>query len=316
MPKTAKRTMQTVAAFFLALTIAVLCGIGCLAAEQDAFPFADSRYFTYGDYRLHYRIVPAKGEEKGRILMLHGFLCSTYAWRNIASAMSAQGYECVLVDLPDFGYSTRETSETQIVPRETLVTALMASIAPTREWIVAGHSMGGSVAVNIAVEQPLRALLLYCPCPQDAFPVRAKGLLTSDGMKRCMDLFFQYGTRLDPLVRLAILAATNDRAFTASYDLSGVTDPMQYDHFGAGLCEMMYSVQPTRLDETGRITCPVLLCQADHDVILSRSLKTRMQTAFPDAQTYTVRGGGHQCIENRAAELSGVTCAFLDEQAP
>ena len=303
--------MKKALACCMAIVLAVLCGGVSLAADADGFPFADSRYFVYGDYSLHYRIVPAAGESKGRILMLHGFLCSTYAWRNMAAEMSDRGYECVLVDLPDFGYSTRETSETQIVPRETLVTLLMQSIAPTREWIVAGHSMGGSVAVNIAVEQPLRALLLYCPCPQDAFPAWAKGLITSESMKRCLDRFFRYGTRLDPVVRLTILAATNDCAFTAAYDLSGVTAPIQYGRFGAGLCEMMYSVQPTRLDTVGQILCPVLLCQADHDVILSRSLKARMQNAFPDAETYTVRGGGHQCIENRAQELSDVTCAFL-----
>ena len=298
----------------LAILLAVLCAGVSFAAGTDGTPFADSLYFAYGDYSLHYRIVPAEGEMRGRVLMLHGFLCSTYAWRNMASEMASQGYECVLVDLPDFGYSTRETSDMQTIAREELVTALMQSIAPMPEWIVAGHSMGGSVAVNIAVQQPLRALLLYCPCPQDTSPAWAKGVMTSKGMKRCMDLFFTYGTRLEPVVRLTILAATNDRAFTAAYDLSSVTDPVQYDHFGAGLCEMMYTVQPTRLSETDRITCPVLLCQADHDVILNRSMKTRMQNAFPDAETYTVRGGGHQCIENRAAELCSVTCAFLDNK--
>ena len=312
--RTCSSLLQRVTALLLSLVIAVLCSGMALAADTDGFPFADSRYYSYGDYRLHYRIVPAAGERLGRILMLHGFLCSTYAWRNMASEMAAAGYECVLVDLPDFGYSTRETPEMQIVPREELVVSLMQSIAPMREWIVAGHSMGGGVAVNIAVEHPVRALLLYCASAQITFPAWAKGLMTSKGMKRFADLLYGYGTRFDPVVRLVILAATNDRAFTASYDLSGVTDPVQYDHFGAGMCEMMYTVQPTRMDETGKITCPVLLCQADHDVILSRAQKEQMRNAFPDAQTYTVVGGGHQCIENRAAELSAVTCAFLAGQ--
>ena len=310
-----KQITQKAFALFLAAVIVVLCSGISLAAGTDGFPFADSRYFTYGDYRLHYRIVPAQGERQGRILMLHGFLCSTYAWRNMAAEMAAAGYECVLVDLPDFGYSTRETADMRTVPREELVISLMQSIAPMREWIVAGHSMGGGVAVNIAVEQPVRALLLYCASGQIMFPEWSKGMMTSKGMKRFADLLYGYGSRIDPLVRLVILTATNDRAFTASYDLSGVTDPVQYDHFGAGLCEMMYTVQPTRLSETSAIKCPVLLCQGDHDVILTRSQKAQMREAFPDAQVYIVAGGGHQCIENRAAELSAVTCSFLAAQA-
>lgn len=283
------------------------------AFAADGVPFADSRYFTFGGYSLHYRVVPAEGECRGRILMVHGFLCSTYAWRNMAPEMAARGYECVLVDLPDFGYSTRETADMQKIPREELLVSLMRSIAPTEEWILAGHSMGGGVCVNIAVEYPVRALLLYCPCPQDTFPAWAKGIVTSKAMKTCMDWFFSYGTRLDPVVRLAVFAATNDRDFAKQYDLSGVTDPVQHDHFGAGMCEMMYSVQATRLGETSRITCPVLLCQADHDVILNRSMKQRMRDAFPNAETYTVQGGGHQCIENRAAELADITQTFLEK---
>ena len=302
--------MKRLCALLLALLFTALCGMTAFAA--DGGPFADSRYFASSDYRLHYRVVPAEGERKGYILMVHGFLCSTYAWRNLAPEMASRSYECVLVDLPDFGYSTRETADMQKIPREELLVSLMQSIAPTGEWILAGHSMGGGVCVNIAIEHPVRALLLYCPCPQDAFPAWAKGIVTSKAMKTCMDLFFTYGTRFDPVVRLAILAATNDRDFARQYDLSGVTDPVRYDHFGAGMCEMMYSVQQTRLDETDRIACPVLLCQADHDVILNRSMKARMNGAFPNAETYTVQGGGHQCIENRAAELAEKTDAFLN----
>lgn len=301
--------MKRAGTLLLVILFVFLCA--CPAFAADGEPFADSRYYTVDDYTLHYRVVPAEGAQKGRILMVHGFLCSTYAWRNMAPEMASRGYECVLVDLPGFGYSTRETADMQKIPREELLVSLMQSIAPTDEWILAGHSMGGGVCVNVAVERPVRALLLYCPCPQDAFPMWAKGIVTSKAMKTCMDLFFSYGTRLDPVVRLAILAATNDRDFARRYDLSGVTDPVRYDHFGAGMCEMMYSVQPTRLEEAGSIACPVLLCQADHDVILNRSMKQRMNGAFPQAQTYTVQGGGHQCIENRAAELSDVTAAFL-----
>ncbi|MGN0469096.1 MAG: alpha/beta fold hydrolase, partial [Acutalibacteraceae bacterium] len=119
-------------------------------ASSDYKPYEDSQYFTYGDYDIHYRVAPAKGEFKGRILMLHGFLCSTYSWRNMADELTDAGYDCVMVDLPDFGYSTRENENMEIVPREEIVEALMKSIAPAEEWIVAGHSMGGGVAINIA----------------------------------------------------------------------------------------------------------------------------------------------------------------------
>ncbi len=302
--------------------ISVLCvfvilvssfSIVVLGADTSYKPYEESQYFTYGDYDIHYRVIPAKGETKGRIMMLHGFMCSTYAWRNMADEMSKIGYECVLADLPNFGYSTRETKDMEIIDREILITELMKSIAPMDEWILAGHSMGGGVAVNIAIENPVKALLLYCPAPQSEFPAGMKGLVQSNLMKGTMNAFFKYGTEIDPLVKMVIYMATLDCKFSKDYDVNGVTDAVQYDGFGAGMCEMMYNVRPTDLENADKIQCPVLLVQASGDLILNSQMKKQMNSAFPDATTYNVKGGGHQCIENRANELSAVTESFLNE---
>lgn len=282
-------------------------------ASSGFQPYEDSLWFRYGDYDIHYRIAPAKADFKGRVLMLHGFLCSTYSWRNMAEELTQEGYECVMVDLPDFGYSTRETEDMQIIPREEIIEALMRSIAPSEEWIVAGHSMGGGVAINIAIDLPIKALLLYCPCPQSTFPPSMEKICTSKAMKACMNFFFEYGTRITPFVRMVIFAATNDWKFAMDYDVSGVTAPVQYDGFGAGMCEMMYHVKPTDMENVSEITCPVLICQAEKDIILTDAIQSQVNDAFPEAAKYTVAGGGHQCIENRAEELSAVTTGFLDE---
>ncbi len=281
------------------------------AADTNYKPYEESQYFSYGDYDIHYRVIPAQGNFKGRIMMLHGFMCSTYAWRNMADEMSKKGYECVLADLPNFGYSTRETPETEIIDREVLITTLMESIAPMDQWILAGHSMGGGVAVNIAIDNPVKALLLYCPAPQSEFPVAMQGIVQSNLMKGTMNAFFKYGTRIEPLVKTVILMATLDIKFSSEYDVTGVTDAVQYDGFGAGMCEMMYNVKPTDLANADKITCPVLLVQASGDIVLNAQMKDQMNSAFPDATTYNVKGGGHQCIENRAYELSLVTNQFL-----
>ena len=142
-----------IAVIFSSLTVFSFAG------NEDFKPYDDSRFFEYGDYEIHYRVVPAEGEMKGRIMMLHGFLCSTYAWRNMAEILSEEGYECVMAEI--------------------LITELMKSIAPMDEWIIAGHSMGGGVAVNIAINNPVKNLLLYCPAPQSEFPDAMEGLMTS-----------------------------------------------------------------------------------------------------------------------------------------
>ena len=281
------------------------------AGNEDFKPYDNSRFFEYGDYEIHYRVVPAEGEMKGRIMMLHGFLCSTYAWRNMAEILSEEGYECVMADLPNFGFSTRESDGIEIVDREILITELMKSIAPMDEWIIAGHSMGGGVAVNIAINNPVENLLLYCPAPQSEFPDAMEGLMTSGFMKWFMNIFFNYGTRCEPLVKMIIYAATMDWDFAMDYDVTGVTDATQYNGFGGGLCEMMFNVKATDLENASKVECPVLLVNASKDIIINDTMKSQMAEAFPDATTYIVEGGGHQCIENRAEEICDVTLDFI-----
>lgn len=300
---------QRLCALLCALCL-LLCAALPAAAEAQT-PYEDSQFFTYEDYNIHYRVLPAQGDVKGNILLLHGFFCSTFAWRNLAPQLAAAGYTCVLADLPSFGYSTRESKSVAPVARETLMLALMDAVAPDADWILAGHSMGGGVAINLAQLRPVKALLLYCPAPQSAFPAALQPLITSRPMEALMNGFLQVGTRITPLVRLVIYAATNDWAFARDYDVAGVTAPVQYDGFGAGICEMMYRVRPTDLAGAADIACPVLLVNADHDVIINDSMRTAVREALPQAQAYTVAGGGHQCIENRADELAQVTLDFL-----
>ncbi|MBR5113403.1 MAG: alpha/beta hydrolase, partial [Clostridia bacterium] len=159
---------------------------------------------------------------------------------------------------------------------------------------------------------PLKALLLYCPCAQSEFPAAAENIVKSAPMKGIMNAFFRYGTKLSLLVKLVIYAATNDFQFAMNYEIEGVTAPTQYDGFGAGICEMMYNVIPTDLGGASKITCPVLLCQAQKDIILNDTQKAEMNDAFPQAEKHTLEGAGHQMIENRAEELCGITAAFLE----
>lgn len=200
-----KKLLSVILVFAIILSSCAFAAFGAVETIYD-----DSRFYTYEDYEIHYRIIEHEGEYKGRILFLHGFLCSTYAWRNMADIMSRSGYECVLADLPNFGYSTRETPEINTVDREKIIISLMNSIDPGGEWIIAGHSMGGGVAVNITEEVGAKALLLYCPAPQSTMPSSVSKIVNNPVMRFMMNTFFKYGTRISPLVRLIVYAATKD----------------------------------------------------------------------------------------------------------
>ena len=134
--------------FALILTVVMLFTAAIPAFAAYETPFEDSKFFEYGDYSIHYRVFEAEDEE-GQIFMIHGFALSSYCWTELAVRLQAEGYTCVLADLPDFGYSTRDTAGMEKLPREEIMHALMESLSD-EPWYVAGHSMGGGIALNMA----------------------------------------------------------------------------------------------------------------------------------------------------------------------
>ncbi len=298
----------------------ILCVVMLFAASMPAFaaddntlPYENSKFFSYGDYELHYRVTEHEGFYKGRIMFVHGFGQSSYAWENMMSEMSGKGYDCYAVDLPNFGYSTRETADMQLVDREILIEKLMLSIAPEKTWILAGHSMGGAVAINVAENLDVQQLMLFCAAPVADMPEFMSSITSSPLMSGMVNFVFKYLTKIDLLMRVVVYMASMNFEFTKNYDLEGVTAPLQLDGTGEGLCMLMQTMRPTDLDNASAIDCPVLIVNADKDMIISDSMKEQISNAFPSAEHYLVEGGGHICIEDRAAELAEVSYNFLNK---
>ena len=293
--------------------LGLTCVTGFATSPVEEKPFENSEFFTYGDYSIHYRKVEHQGFYKGRIMMLHGFGQSTYSWENMAAQMSAKGYDCYMADLPNFGYSTRENADVEAIDRETLIIELMKSIADDNRWILAGHSMGGGVAINIAEEMELRALFLVAPAPMSEIPSMMHPIVTSGVMTTVMNVVFKYLTKVDFLMRYIVQMASNNKEFAKTYDIEKVSAPLQLADTGTGLAYMMTRVRVTDLESTDKITCPVLIINASNDMIINDSMKSSVADALPDAEHYMVEGGGHICHEDRAEEIADVVYDFLNK---
>jgi pimeloyl-ACP methyl ester carboxylesterase len=117
-------------------------------------PFADSRFAAVDGVRLHWRqrLVDAP-DDRALVVLLHGFGGSTFSWRHTLDALEDAGHPAIAVDLPPFGYSQR----TGLGPSwGELVRGLAERVAPGRELVVVGHSMGAGVAAEIAAAVPGR----------------------------------------------------------------------------------------------------------------------------------------------------------------
>ncbi|HEY3365464.1 MAG TPA: alpha/beta fold hydrolase [Symbiobacteriaceae bacterium] len=108
--------------------------------------------------RVH---VVREGTGRG-VFLIHGFLGSNFSWRHQVPAVAAAGWSALAVDLPGFGESADE------VTGNYGHVALADACASVLETLgagpvhVAGHSMGGKVALWLALRHPalVRSLTL------------------------------------------------------------------------------------------------------------------------------------------------------------
>lgn len=310
------RTIKKVLSVILALTMLFSLNV-CAFAENETEidkPFSDSEFFSDGDYSIHYRVIPAEGERKGRILFIHGFLYSGSTWNDTAKEISAQGYDCVLADLPDFGYSTRETFGTNYISREQLMTDLMESIAPLSEWIVAGHSMGGGIAANIACANPeIKALMLYAPAVQSKVSPLFEKAAKNDKLMNSMQKIANAVLSISLVIKFAAGYTARDWQYGLKYDASILSDPLKIDGTMRGICVQYARSEQTDTEALANINIPVLLVWASDDVVLGNSDTSAFSTVLDGkAQTHYV-DGGHIFIESQSHKTADITLGFLSE---
>ena len=158
-----------------------------IAREVERLVPQDGRHLQVEGARLHY-------VERGSgpaIVMIHGLGGQL---RNFSYAMLeplAQDHRVVLVDRPGSGYSTADDdSEPGIVEQAAIIARFIETLGIERPLVV-GHSLGGAVALALALERPalIRGLALIAPLtqPQDDVPEAFRGLAAiPPSMRRLM----------------------------------------------------------------------------------------------------------------------------------
>lgn len=143
--------------FLCGLMIIWLTGCGLLVktiplgqivstTPQDHFIAVDGTNYHYTEY-------PAAGQN---VFLLHGFASSTYTWDEIAPILHSQGYHVWALDMKGFGWSDKpyDSSYDPITLMEE-VNTWMDAVGLT-DVVFAGNSLGGAIAVLMAIEHPER----------------------------------------------------------------------------------------------------------------------------------------------------------------
>src|SRR5258705_10699978 len=112
-------------------------------------PNSDYSHFAEIDgVRIHY-------QEKGTgtpLVLLHGYTSSTYSWKEVFEPLS-KSFRVIAVDLKVFGFSVKPDGDYTRLAQAILVAHLLEHLKIDKTWFC-GSSMGGEVALNLAVANP------------------------------------------------------------------------------------------------------------------------------------------------------------------
>ncbi|MDR1629192.1 MAG: alpha/beta hydrolase [Oscillospiraceae bacterium] len=312
------RKRTKILAIFLALVLLLPMSLTAGAQGEASLPFADSAFFEMGDYSIHYRFQPAAAEFQGRIAFLHGFLASTCEWEPMVAILTAAGYDCLLIDLPGFGYSTRETAKVAPVPREDLVAALMQELAPDGQWVLGGHSMGGGAVLTVVNKYPqlISAAMLYAPIGDFSNWGSNHSDSYTTFLGKMMNGFFR---SLVNLVATPMISSwlKQGSGFDKDYDLDGkILEPLRIENTGMGYLFMMKRGTPIDFEVTKQLEMPMLLCVAEKDEAVENDGDTAIliKNSMPPQTEYVmVMDANHYFVELKADEVAAITLDFLAE---
>jgi pimeloyl-ACP methyl ester carboxylesterase len=114
-------------------------------------PHSEFSHFAEIDgVRIHY-------QEKGvgtPLVLLHGFTSSTYSWKDVFEPLS-RNFRVITVDLKGFGFSGKPDGDYTRRAQAQLVAHFLDHLKIEKAWI-GGNSMGGEVALNVALANPQR----------------------------------------------------------------------------------------------------------------------------------------------------------------
>lgn len=289
-----------------------LSSVAFAAADVASAPFENSSFFETGDYTLHYRTYPAETAEKGQIMLLHGFGLSSASFEGLAAAYAENGYKVVTVDLPDFGYSSRETKKTELVDREELVYALMESLGG--KWILGGHSMGGGIAINVASMYPdtVSALFLFAPQSTAAIGQPLSRMVSSPLVTAMFESLISVGSRIPCVMRMLVAMSFSDTDYAKEYDISKIAKPLQIKGTGTGLAVMASHARATDLEAFSALSVPVVIVTAENDKIASADNLNAILAAAPaGTKTVTFSEGGHMMMEYAPEAVCEATLAAV-----
>ena len=247
------------------------------------------------------------------MVFIHGLAASMYAWRKNLAPVAAAGFRVVAFDNRGFGFSAKPARGYRNADYTRLVVSLMDSLRIS-DAVLVGHSMGGTVAAQVALEHPGRVrglVLLAAAAPGIRMPFRFRVLrwpalgpiliaLRSRGLTaRMLRSTYAHPTRI------------------TEQDVGQYYAPVAEPEFGRALLAVLREFRFDAIEgHWSGVEAPTLLLWGEQDRWVPPGVGRRLASQLLRAAFLTLPQAGHSLQEEAADEVNRLLIAFLKEGLP
>ncbi|HWA61275.1 MAG TPA: alpha/beta hydrolase [Caulobacteraceae bacterium] len=310
------------------LGLVVLLAAGWLALQRPDIPFAtlkaryanaQSRWMDLpGGLSVHYR---DEGLRTGPpIVLVHGFSASLQAWEPWVARLGDR-YRIVSLDLPGHGLTEAPKGYPASIDGNAEIVDQVARRLGLGPYVVAGNSMGGAVAWDLALRHPdrLRGLVL----------VDAAGWPVRTGRSGPPPLIF--ALMGNPVGRLLVrdldTRALAEKGLRSAYVDQRLVTPALVDRYvnlsrAPGHRDILLAIDnrpaagPVTPATFAAIRVPTLVMHGEQDALIPLAAGRAFAAAIRGAKLITYPGVGHVPMEQIPDRSAADLTAFLEALPP
>ena len=251
------------------------------------------------------------------MVLLHGWACSVFSFRENLGALAEAGYRAIAIDLKGHGLSDKpqRVSEYTLDAMCTHVVEVLDALELDRVALV-GHSMGGAIATTIAIGSPDRVarLALLAPVGFGAVSLLKVGQLLTPQPTRMVIPY------LVPrwAIRVVLTLASGEHPSFEPRAVDEFWAPTQFPDFARAMRDLLHAFHwdPGEEDELREVRAPTLVMFGTVDRVVQGGAAERYVRCLPQARLQYVKGAGHILQEEAADEVNAALVGFLGETPP
>lgn len=254
---------------------------------------------------------PAAGADHPRhVVLLHGFLQSSWTWRHNLEALQ-QEFDVHALCLPGFGWSSKPRSASYRLAAQAERVQAALQLLRAEDCHLIGNSLGGSLALQLQLLNPVarRRLVLVNPAIAGRYPMAALASLQYEFLEPLMHLpgvhfGLGLGLRLGAYVELA-----KSQDFVHNFLAPLQTPGARRAALNVGrYFNRDLAALELRLPD---IAAPVLLLWGQGDRVVPLASVLRLKKCLPDARLEIYAASGHCPMEEEPERFNREAVAFL-----